>query len=184
MTKSRKTGRSQTRSSASGNSWDIQDKALKEFERGVNLLHKRNYSDALDRFQLIMDQYPGEKELADRTRCYLQICRSMLDSQASQQPKKPEDLFYHGVMKANEADFDAAIGFLDRALQANPKDEKVLYVLASTLALKGDSGEAVKNLQKAIDLNATNRLFARNDSDFERLRDDETFQNLIFPEEM
>ena len=183
MTKPRKTSRSRTSSGASGNSWDIQDKAPKEFERGVSLLHKRNYSDALGRFQLIMDQYPDEKELADRTRCYLQICRSMLDNKAPQ-PKKPEEFFYHGVMKANEADFDAAVGYLDRALQASPKDEKVLYVLASTLAQKGDSGEAVKHLQKAIDLNATNRLFARNDPDFERLRDDETFQNLIYPEEM
>ncbi|MCZ6695880.1 MAG: tetratricopeptide repeat protein [Acidobacteria bacterium] len=183
MTKSRKTSRSRASSRTSDNVWDIQDKALKEFERGVNLLHKRNYSDALVRFQLIMDQYPDEKELTDRTRCYIRICRSMLDSKGSQ-PKKPEEFFYHGVMKANEADFDAAVGFLDRALQASPKDEKIYYVLASTLALKGDSGEAVKHLQKAIDLNATNRIFARNDPDFEQLRDNETFQNLIYPEEM
>lgn len=183
MTKSRRSGRPQARSGASGNAWDIQDKALKEFERGVNLLHKQNYSDALGRFQLIKEQYPEEKELADRTNRYIQICHSMLDAKSSQ-PKKPEEFFYHGVMKANEADFDAAIGFLDRALQSDPKDEKIHYVLASTLALKGDSGEAVKHLQKAIDLNATNRIFARNDPDFEQLRDDETFQNLIYPEEM
>jgi hypothetical protein len=57
-------------------------------------------------------------------------------------------------------------------------------VLASTLALKGDRGEAVKHLREAIDLNATNRVYARNDPDFEPIRDDENFQNLIYPEEM
>jgi tetratricopeptide (TPR) repeat protein len=175
-----------TRSNApggSGNTWDIQDKALKEFEKGVNLLHKQNYADALGRFETILNQYQEEKELVDRARIYLGICRSQLDRKTSQ-PKKPEEFFYHGVMKANEADFDAAVGYLGRALQANPKDEKIHYVLASTLALKGDRGEAVKHLREAIDLNATNRVYARNDPDFEPIRDDENFQNLIYPEEM
>ena len=73
---------------------------------------------------------------------------------------------------------------LEHALQNNPKDEKVHYVLASTLALKGERREALEHLQQAIELNATNRVYARNDPDFEPLRDDENFQNLIHPEEM
>src|SRR2546426_631406 len=72
----------------------------------------------------------------------------------------------------------------EKALQANPKDEKVHYVLASTLAAKGDRREALEHLREAIELNATNRIYARNDPDFEPLRDDENFQNLIHPEEL
>ena len=80
--------------------------------------------------------------------------------------------------------YGLTINHLERALQNNPKDEKVHYVLASTLALKGERREALAHLQQAIELNATNRIYARNDPDFEPLRDDENFQNLIHPEEM
>lgn len=165
------------------NTWMIHEKALKEFERGVGLLQKQSYSEALERFQTIVGGYPQEKELADRAHVYLKICKSMLDRKEPE-PRRQEDLFYHGVIRANEADYDEAVRLLEKALQASPKDEKVHYVLASTLALKGDRREALDHLKEAIELNATNRIYARNDPDFEPLRDDENFQNLIHPEEI
>ncbi len=184
MTKPRRTSRSQTRTSGkSGNAWDIQDKAFKEFEKAVGLLQKQNHAQALERFQAIQEQFPGEKELNDRVRCYVRICQSQVERKSTQ-PRKPEEFFYHGVLRANDADFDNAVSLLDRALQMSPKDEKVHYVLASTLALKGDRGEAVRHLREAIELNSTNRIYARNDPDFETIRDDETFQDLVYPEEM
>jgi len=168
---------------APANTWMIHEKALKEFERGVGLLQKQSYSEALERFQAIVTGFPQEKELTDRAQAYTRICRNLLDRREPQ-PRKPEDFFYYGVIKANEADYDEAVKLLDRALQNNPKDEKVHYVLASTLALKGERREALAHLQQAIELNATNRIYARNDPDFEPLRDDENFQNPIHPEEM
>ncbi len=161
----------------------IHEKAIKEFERGVGHLHRQNYAEALERFQAIVQTYPQEKELLDRAQVYVRICRGMADRNKAPQPKKPEDFFYFGVIKANEADYDEAVKFLDRALQASPKDEKIHYVLASTLALKGDRQEALKYLREAIELNTTNRIYARNDPDFEPLRDEEDFQNLVHPEE-
>jgi len=168
---------------APANTWMIHEKALKEFERGVGLLKKQSYSEALERFQAIVTGFPQEKELTDRAQAYTRICRNLLDRREPQ-PSKPEDFFYYGVIKANEADYDEAVQLLEHALQNNPKDEKVHYVLASTLALKGERREALEHLQQAIELNATNRVYARNDPDFEPLRDDENFQNLIHPEEM
>ena len=165
-----------------GNSWEIQEKALKELERGMAHLQKQNYAEALERFQSIVDSFPQEKELLDRAAVYIRICKGMIDRKPPQ-PKKPEDFFYFGVIKANEAEYDEAVTYLSRALETSPKDEKVHYVLASTLALKGDRQEALDHLRKAVELNATNRIYARNDPDFEPLRDDETFQNLIHPEE-
>ena len=167
----------------SGNSWEIQEKALKELERGMAHLQRQNYTEALERFQSIVESFPQEKELLDRAAVYIRICKGMIDRKAPQ-PKKPEDFFYFGVIKANEAEYDEAVTDLRRALDASPKDEKVHYVMASTLALKGDRQEALDHLRKAVELNATNRIYARNDPDFEPLRDDENFQNLIHPEEM
>ncbi len=170
-------------SKAPTNTWMIHEKAIKEFERGVTLLQKQGYAEALDRFQAVVTGFPQEKELIDRAQVYVRICNSMADRREPQ-PRKPEDFFYYGVMKANEAKYDEAVKFLERALQAAPKDEKAHYVLASTLAQKGERRQALEHLKEAIELNTTNRIHARNDPDFEQLRDDENFQNLIHPEEM
>ena len=169
---------------AGGNTWMIQEKALKELERGVNHLHRQNYSEALAHFQTIVETSSQEqdKELIDRAQVYVRICKGMLERKTTQ-PRKPEDLFYMGVIRANEANYEEAVDLLGRALQSNPKDERVHYVLASTLALKGERPEAIRHLKEAIDLNATNRVYAMNDPDFEPIRDDEGFQNLIHPEE-
>ena len=165
------------------NTWMIHEKAIKEFERGVTLLQKHSYPEALERFQAVVTGFPQEKELTDRAQVYVRICNGMSDRREPQ-PRKPEDFFYYGVMKANEANYDEAVKFLERALQTSPKDEKVHYVLASTLAQKGERRQALERLKEAIELNTTNRIHARNDPDFEQLRDDENFQNLIHPEEM
>ena len=172
-----------TTTAATTNTWMIHEKALKEFERGVGLLQKQSYSEARERFQAIVASFPQEKELTDRANVYLRICQNLLERREPQ-PRKPEDFFYYGVIRANEANFDEAVRFLEKALEATPKDEKVHYVLASTLASKGDRREALEHLKEAIELNATNRIHARNDPDFENLRDDENFQNLIHPEEI
>ena len=174
---------SKTPATAVTNTWMIHEKALKEFERGVGLLQKQSYAEALGHFETIVGSFPQEKELTDRAGVYLRICKNMLEHK-DPQPRKPEDFFYHGVIRANEANYDEAARLLEKALQANPKDEKVHYVLASTLAAKGDRREALGHLKEAIELNATNRIYARNDPDVEPLRDDENFQNLIHPEEM
>jgi tetratricopeptide (TPR) repeat protein len=180
---SRKSSRSTAARGAGTPSIAIQEKGVKEFERGVTHLHRQNYAEAVDRFQAVIESHPLEKELLDRAHVYLRICKGMMDRKVAQ-PKKPEDNFYFGVIKANEANYDEAVKYLDRALQNAPKDEKVHYVMASTLALKGERQDALKHLREAIELNATNRIFARNDPDFEPLRGDEDFQNLVHPEEM
>jgi len=167
---------------ATTSAWEIPDKALKELEKALGHFQKQNYAEALERFQAIHDGFGQEKELLDRVQVYIRICKNMVDRKSAQ-PKRPEDFFYFGVMKANEADYEKAVEFLGRALEADPKDEKTHYVMASTLALKGDRQQAMEHLRQAVDLNATNRIYARNDPDFEPLRDDETFQNLIHPEE-
>jgi len=164
------------------NPWMIQDKALKELERGVQHLHKQEYAEALQNFTAIIDGFPEDKELLDRAKIYKQICAARMKP-APETPRDPANLFYLGVMKANEADFDGAVGYLEQALRTSPEDEKIHYVLASTLALKGERGPAVDHLRRAIDLNTLNRIHARNDPDFEPIRDDDALQSLLYPEE-
>jgi tetratricopeptide (TPR) repeat protein len=164
------------------NPWMIQDKALKELERGMNHLHKQQYAEALKNFKTIIDGYSEDKELIDRALVYKRICETRMKGEPAT-PKDSANLFYLGVMRANEADFDGAVGYLQKALEVSPEDEKIHYVLASTLALKGERQTAVNHLKQAIDRNALNRIHARNDPDFEPIRDDDALQNLLYPEE-
>jgi len=165
-----------------GNTWAIQEKALKELERGVSLLHKQAFAEALPHFEAILTGFPNEKELADRVQSYARICRTQLEKAKPANPK-PQDFYYLGVIKANEANYAEAVEYLDRALQVNPKDEKAHYVMASTRSMRGEREIAIKHLQEAITLNVTNRNYAQNDPDFEPLRGDDEFDNLVHPEE-
>ncbi|HKQ98985.1 MAG TPA: tetratricopeptide repeat protein, partial [Candidatus Polarisedimenticolia bacterium] len=157
-----------------GNTWAIQEKALKELERGVSLLHKQSFAEALPHFQAILEGFPQEKELVDRVQSYARICKTQIDK-ARPANAKPEDYFYLGVIRANEANYAEAVEFLDRALQVNPRDEKAHYVMASTRSMRGEREPAIKHLTEAITLNATNRYYAQNDPDFEPLRGDDDF---------
>jgi tetratricopeptide (TPR) repeat protein len=165
-----------------GNTWAIQEKALKELERGLTLLHKQSYAEALPHFEAVAQGFPQEKELADRVQMYARICRSAI-ARARESATRPEDFYYLGVIKANEANFTEAVEYLDRALQVNPRDEKAHYVMASTRAQRGEREDAIRHLQEAIALNATNRSYAQNDPDFETLRGEDEFENLVHPEE-
>lgn len=167
---------------ATKNAWMIQDKALKEYERGMQALQKQNYPEARGHFEAVLEGHAQEKEILDRARIYIRICNGLTEKR-DYSPRRPEDYFYMGVMKSNDADYDEAVKWFGKALENTPKDERVHYVMASTLALKGERREALEHLKQAIELNATNRIYARNDPDFEALHEEDDFENLVHPEE-
>jgi len=63
----------------------------------------------------------------------------------------------------------------------DPKDDRVLYTMASTQALKGDREQALSALKEAIGMNAANRIHAQQDPDFDPLRDDDAFIDMVTP---
>jgi len=97
----------------------IHEKALKEFERGVGLLQKQSYSEAMERFQSIVGSSHRRRSSPDRAQVYLKICQNMLERK-DPQPRKPEDFFYFGVIKANEANYDEAASFCRRRSRRTP----------------------------------------------------------------
>ena len=61
----------------------------------------------------------------------------------------------------------------------NPRDAKASYNKGSLYALQCDKDKALKNLTKAIELNATFKKQAITDKDFKSLWDDKDFQQLV-----
>ena len=158
------------------------ERALKEYERGIALIQKRDFSGAEEVFQSVLDTFGDEREISDRARHYLSICQEKLHPKTPS-PVSVEDHFHLGVFYLNRADWERALKEFEKALARDPKSDMVHYAIASAHALSGDKGRAVGALQESIRLNEKNRIYAQNDPDFDRIRDEHEFIQLVEPEE-
>jgi tetratricopeptide (TPR) repeat protein len=157
------------------------ERAIKEYENGMRLLHKRSFAEALAAFRELTKTYAEEQEVCDRARQYIAICEERV-REKPRQTSPTADPFHVGVYHLNRAETESALKEFEKALEANPKSDKVHYAIASVYALSGDKARAVAALQAAVRLNERNRVFAQNDPDFDRIRDDHEFIQLVEPE--
>jgi len=159
-----------------------QEKAIEEFAAAIKLFQKRELARARAAFQEVLANYPGETEIADRVRTYVQICDRTLHPSAPRL-KDPDDFYHQGVVLMNQQNLEEASRMFERALSQDPGSEKCLYAQATVFALSGRRDEALEILRRAIAANHANRPRAANDSDFEPLRDDAEFQALVRTEQ-
>lgn len=156
------------------------EQALQNYEQAIRLLQRKEYAEAAGRFKTIIADYPDEKEVADRCRLFLRVCERNKEEKV-QPLKRVDDYYYQAVLESNRQQYDEALRHLDRALKMNPSDDRALYLMASTLALKGERDQAIERLREAIQANSNNRAHAQQDPDFDPLRDDDSFIELVFP---
>jgi tetratricopeptide (TPR) repeat protein len=62
---------------------------------------------------------------------------------------------------------------------ATPQYAGLLYNVACCESLAGQTGDAIDHLRQAIDLSESFRSYAQGDSDFDRIRDEPGFRDLI-----
>ena len=79
--------------------------------------------------------------------------------------------------------FEEAERYYHRAMAIDPKHPKPYYNLACVYSLQGDADRAVEYLARAIDVAASLRVEARNDPDFDPIRNQEAFRRLVYVEE-
>ena len=158
------------------------ERALKEYERGIALIQKRDFAGAAEVFTAIVGNFVDEREISDRARHYMSICQEKLHPKTPS-PSSVADHFHLGVYHLNRADWDSALKEFETALAKDPRSDMVHYGIASAHALSGDKGRAVGALQESIRLNEKNRIYAQNDPDFDRIRDEHEFIELVEPEE-
>jgi outer membrane protein assembly factor BamD (BamD/ComL family) len=148
--------------------------AVALYEQGLERLQRHDYSGAADRLESVLRLYPEEKELHERVKLYLNVCRK----QASANPTAPqtiEERLYASTLALNGGRYDEAISHLRLVRDEDPDNDHALYMLAVAHAQRGELAEAVAHVERAIAMNPENRALARTDPDLDPLRADDAF---------
>jgi tetratricopeptide (TPR) repeat protein len=153
--------------------------ALDSFEKAVKALGKRDYQKALELFDLVIQQHPNERDVAERARTYRRVCERALDTRPAFKPKGFEELMAWGVFLHNRGEHSDAVRFLRQATEQAPGNADARYCLAAAAAQAGDAQASLDALERAIALAPDTRAQARFDVDFEALRDDDRFAMLL-----
>lgn len=154
-------------------------KALADYEKAMNVLQKRDYPRAEELFQKLMEAHPGEKDLVDRARVYVNLCRKQQETSSS--PQGFDDHYYQGVVLSNRGQHHEALQLFEKALRFKPDSEKVYYAMAAAHAQVHDRARALECLRKAVELDGSSRVHARQDPDFDLLRGEPEFEQLVGP---
>jgi tetratricopeptide (TPR) repeat protein len=143
--------------------------AVALYEEGVAALQAHEFPRASTLLRSVLSRYPGERELHERVRLYINICERHMTPRAAS-PSTPEERVFAATLAINAGNYDEALEHLRTASSESPEHDHALYMLAAVLALRDDVDAAVPALLRAIELNPDNRTLARHDPDLEALR--------------
>jgi tetratricopeptide (TPR) repeat protein len=152
--------------------------AVALYERGLETLQHHDYRGAEDIFESVLRLYPEEKELHERVRLYLNICRRQVTPREAA-PQTIEERLYASTLAINGGQYDQAIAQLRLVRDEDPDNDHALYMLAVAHAQRGEHAESIAHLERAIALNPENRALARRDPDLEPIRADAAFRSTL-----
>ncbi len=152
--------------------------ALAMYENGVRALQRHDYPGAAVQFRAIMERYPEERELQERSHLYLRVCERETARRPAT-PQTPQEHVYAATVALNAGDAATALDHLRRALTGAPDSDHAHYIMSVALTARGESVQAIDHLRQAIALNPENRALARQDPDLEPLRFTDEFRDLV-----
>ncbi len=152
-------------------------KAVELFEKGLRALQQRQHAKAGEFLSSLVTSYPDEKELHERARVFLAICKRQ--AAAAPSPRTLEERLGAATLAINRGDAGQAIALLGGLAREHPEHDHVHYLLAIAHGAAGDRAVALAHLRRAIELRPSNRLQAGQDADLETLRGDPAFHALI-----
>jgi tetratricopeptide (TPR) repeat protein len=149
--------------------------AVALYERGLERLQQHDYAGAAEQFETVLRQFPEEKELHERVKLYLNICRRQVVT-VEATPRTVEERLYASTIALNGGRYDEAILHLRLVRDEDPDNDHALYMLAVAHAQRGELTEAIAHVERAIAVNPENRALARTDPDLDPLREDDAFR--------
>ena len=152
--------------------------AISLFELGMQALQRHRYLEAADQFRALLQRFPNERGLRDRSHVYLDLC----DREARQRPAAPvtiEERLTAATAALNDDDEAGAEALARDVLAEAPRQDLALYLIAAVTARRGDVSAALDALTRAVTINPEISAQARHDADFDNLRDVEAFHRLL-----
>jgi tetratricopeptide (TPR) repeat protein len=149
--------------------------AIALYETGVRALQRHDYPGAAGQFRTVIERYPEERELHERSLLYLRVCERETARRPAT-PQTPQERVYAATVALNSGDHGAAVDHLRRALDEAPESDHAHYMMAAALAARGQQPEALEHLRQAVSLNPENRSLARQDPDLEPIRELDGFR--------
>ncbi len=153
--------------------------AVHAYEQGVEALQQRDFGRAAALLESVITRYPDEKELHERVRLYLNVCQRQA-APPDRTPQTPEERVYAATLAINAGAYDDGLTQLRMALESQPSNDHVHYMLGVVHALRQDFASSLAHLQRAVELNPENRFLALQDADLAGLREaDASFRTII-----
>jgi tetratricopeptide (TPR) repeat protein len=154
--------------------------AVEFFQKGMESLQKHAYQAAADAFKALLERYPSERALTERTSLYLELCERELKRRPAD-PRTMEERLTAATAALNSGNDMLAERLAQSVLAEDSRQDLALYLMAAVEARRGESEAAVSFLTRAISVSPEVRAQARYDSDFETLRHLDGYRALIDP---
>lgn len=141
-----------------------EDPAVKLYERGMRAVYAKKWAEA----RKLLERVVAEGDMVDlvhRAQQYLDLVER--ESKAAADPRDP---YVKAVLDHNAGNLDAAEAACRREGRMET-DDRFAYLAAAVAAARRDTDLALERLKIAVDLNPRNLIQAREDVDFEELRE-------------
>ena len=157
---------------------DAFEKILSAYEQAMKAFHKRDFEKAEGLLSACLETDPSKKEVVDRARVYLSICRNAKENKTL--PLKTFDDYYQaGVYFVNRGEIEEAVKLLSKARKMEPEQGKIPYMMSIAALKQENVDEAFAHLEKAVELDDFFAILAKNEIDFGDIRDDDRFDAIV-----
>ncbi len=155
--------------------------AVEQFTTATAHFGKNQFAEALPLYEAVTAAAADDEPiLADRARSYASICRGKVAAPAASS-SDADTLYHRGVVAANAGRLDEAWSYLEQAIGYRQNDASILYARATVRGLQGNAEGAASELKKSVAIDPKFRFQAASDSDFDKVRDEAAFIDIIEP---
>lgn len=150
---------------------------LRRYEEANRLFRSQNFAQAKAAFERAIEG--PQRELTHNARLHIAMCDRRMQA-APIEFATAEENYNYGIARLNSRELAGARRYFEAALALAPNGDHIYYAMALCSGLGGDLQGCYENLKRAIDLQPRNRLFARQDQDFNTIVQHPVFHQLLY----
>lgn len=154
-----------------------------EFTKGVALFREREYQQAFEIFNRIIEEYEDSQyysvlEIQSRSKFYKMLCDERLNPFKTEK-WGDEDYLFDGIFHLNAGNLDKALERFKYLEEKKYNLPNLNYLLSLVHLKKGDYETCLMYLQMAIKADEFFKIIAYNEPDFELLFENDEFTEMV-----